>query len=413
MQRAADDTIGAVTELHARYGAAFAFGFGPIRSHWLIGPEANALILSKRAEAFRNRGAYLFLEPVGGRDALISSDEPEHVRRRRTVQPAFHQRAVEGWVATVAERFEALYGELAGSGTVDLHAHLRRGILALVVDLLLGSGSDEGRERWSTDVAAMMDFANLPLLAQQIRLPLPGTRWRRFTAARARSDRYLLAEFARRRQIESDDSSVLGLLLATDDDGKRSLRDQLVSLVSAAFDTTSSALAWSLYLLLDRPERLEALREELAPLSLRSALQASALSDHLAEGLRLYPPASAGLRRVVEPVVFAGHELPIGALTAFSIFLTHRDPDVYSEPDRYRPERWRATAPPPFASLPFGYGARYCLGEPLARTVLAVALVTLLRGFRPEARWRDPIEPVGTTLQPSGGLPLTIERRTG
>lgn len=416
MQRAADDTNGAVAELHGRYGEAFAFGFGPLRSHWLIGRKANAFILGERADAFRNRGAYLFLEPIGGRDALISTDEPDHLRRRRAVQPAFHRSAMAAWTDTIAARFDRLFSELAGLGPLDLHAELRRGVLALVVELLLGGAADGpddadgARAAWRDDVAAMMDFANRPLLAQLVKVPMPGTPWWSFVRARARSDRFLFAEIARRRSRGSDGTGVLDLLLTSVDDGERALRDQLLSLVSAAFDTTSSALAWSLALLLERPERFEALREAVAPLSFESALAAEPLADHLDESLRLYPPASAGLRRTSDPVAYGEHTLPAGALVAFSIYLTHRDPETFSEPNRYRPERWRGAAPPPYGYLPFGHGARYCLGAPLARRILAVALTTLLRGYRLQPAWRGPLVPVGTTLQPAGGLPVALER---
>lgn len=411
MQRAAHDPNGAVAELYARYGRAFAFGFGPVRSHWLIGAEANAFVLAERRNDFRQRGAYLFLEPIGGRDALISSDEPEHRRRRRTVQKAFHHRQVAEWTEAMAARFERFFGAAAAGGVIDAHAGVRREVLALMIDLLLGDTAPQERRAWRGDIAAMMDFANRPLLAQQFRLPLPGTPWRAFAAARRRTDRRLYAEIARRRAGRGGETDVLGLLLASSEDGDRSLRDQTISLISAAFDTTSSALAWTLYLLAERPQLSDELRGEIGAQPLAGALSSELLGRVLAESLRLYPAASAGLRRAVRPLEFDGYTLPAGALVAFSIYLTHRDAATFPAPDRFDPDRWLGATVSPFAYLPFGYGARHCIGAALAQTAIKVALVVLLRSYRAIPAWQGSIQAHGTTLQPSGGLPLRIVPR--
>jgi cytochrome P450 len=418
MNLAAGDTRAAIDVLRARHGDAFVFGFGAIRFHWLIGAEANRFVLHDRAAAFRNREAYRFLEPIGGPTALIVSDEPEHLRRRRRVQPAFHRQRVDTWTERAVDAFEAWGDTVVGRGTVALQSALRAVVLELVIDVLLGPGTRTRYPGLQRDLAAMMAFANQPFLAQLFRVPLPGTPWWRFRAARSRVDAVLYAEIARRRERGADDDSVVSLLLRSEGDGTvladAELRDQAVSLVSAGFDTTTAALTWCAWLLCDEALRSRVAAEvvELDP----AAAAAHPVIDALwREALRLYPPAPAILRVTAEDVVWRDVRLPAGALVGLSTFHTHRDAASWREPTAVRLERWAGGDGPwsaprdPFAYLPFGHGARYCIGAGLARTLAGAWLSVMLR----RARWHalDPgdVTPVGTTLSPPRGLPVRFE----
>lgn len=423
MNLAAGDTRAAIDVLRERYGDAFVFGFGAIRFHWLLGAEANRFVLLDAAGSFRNRAAYRFLEPIGGPTALIVSDEPEHLRRRRRVQPAFHRRHLRGWSERALAAFEVWADQALERRALALQPSLRPVVLDLVLEVLLGTGTGARHPGLRDDLAAMMAFANQPFLAQLFRLPVPGLPWWRFTRARARVDAVLHAEIARRRAAPEAQAhgGVLSLLLDGAADGPPlrddEVRDQAVSLVAAGFDTTTAALTWCAFLLCD-----EALHERLAA-TVRGVdpLAASTLPDVDAlwrEAVRLYPPAPAILRVSAEPVAWGDLQLPTGALIGLSTFHTHRDPRLWREPERPKLERWLAPDGPwaaprdPFAYLPFGYGARYCIGAGLARTLGGAWLAVMLA----RARWRTPhpetVRPVGTTLSPPGGLPLTFERST-
>ena len=424
MNLAAGDTRAAIDVLRARYGDAFVFGFGAIRFHWLLGADANRFVLRDAAGSFRNRAAYRFLEPIGGPSALIVSDEPEHLRRRRRVQPAFHQQRLRDWTEAALTAFGA-WGEAAlKRAELPLQPSLRPVVLDLVIDVLLGPGTRARHPHLRDDLAAMMAFANQPFLAQLFRVRLPGTPWWRFSAARRRVDAVLYEEIARRRARPeaTSDGGVLAVLMDDASDGPPlrddELRDQAVSLVSAGFDTTTAALTWCAWLLCDEP-----LRERVAA-AVRSTDAAAATRlpevDALwREALRLYPPAPAILRVSAEPLTWRGLQLPAGALVGLSTFHTHRDMALWHEPLQVRLERWLEsdgswTAPrDPFAYLPFGYGARYCIGAGLARTLAGAWLAVMLR----RARWRalrpEAVKPVGTTLSPPQGLPLRFEELAG
>lgn len=414
MERAAAYPNAAVTTLYERYGPVFSFGFGPLRFIWLIGADANRFVLQDAAEHFTLRRAYHFLQPITGDYALITSDEPAHLRRRRLVQPAFHQKRLTGLVQVIDRRLGDLFASLPLGRPFDLYSAVRPSILRIICETLLGRETLQRTPELVTHVGAMMHFANRPFLAQQLKLPLPGTPWQRFLRSRRSADKLLFAEIARRRRGEPT-TDVIGMLLeAKDDAGEglsdREVRDQAVSLVSAGFDTTSAALSWAVYALLAHPDVLGRLREEvdsLEALTLTS-LALPYLDRVVKETLRLYPPAPAGLRQADRDLEYAGYRLKKGSLVAFSSHLTHRL-TPYRNPLQFNPERWNSESeevdkPPPFAYLPFGGGSRYCIGASLARMIIKVSLIRLLQRYDIQAAWTSPVEETGNTVHPKNGL---------
>lgn len=414
MRIAARDINAAVMALTARYGECFAFGFAPIRFHWLIGPEALRFALAEAPERFISGRAYSFLRTIGGATALITSDEPAHLTRRRLVQPAFHGQRLKQELAQLAQASAEFCAALPRGEPFDLYPRLQRHNLRLIAELLLGAPTLARLPTLLGEVQRMMDFANRPFLAQLIKLPLPGTPWGRFVAARRRLDRALYAEIARRK-AQPPRNYLLDLLLAARDEAgaglsDRELRDQLVSLISAGFDTTSAGAVWALYLLLEHPHYLAALREELVPLTPEGYLKAPLLDAVVKETLRLYPPAPAALRELAADTTYKRWRLPKGGLVALSIYATQRSAAAFEAPLRFWPERWQRP-PPPFSYLPFGYGQRYCIGAQLATILIKLLLAELIVGYELSKAWRAPLAETGNTVHPKGGLPLLLRRR--
>jgi cytochrome P450 family 135 len=207
----------------------------------------------------------------------------------------------------------------------------------------------------------------------------------------------LLAEEVERRRAQPPDD-VLGRVLRADP-GKRGedVADELLVLLAAAQEPPAVALTR----VLDRLARAPELTE-------RYAVDGDAI---VAETLRLFPPAVAGLRRLAEPRTVAGHRLPAGVVTMVPIPLVHRDPRAFPEPDTFDLERWRTAPAAPY--LPFGEGARRCLGEHLARAYFEAIVPAILGRVRLRALWPRPERMVvrGTILVPhrSGPVAATLK----
>jgi cytochrome P450 len=415
MNQAATYINAAVMDLHKKYGEIFVFGFGVMRFHWLVGHDALKFVLQDNNDAFSMKRAYGFLETIGGSTALISSDEPEHLQRRRLVQPAFHGPRLQCWQEHFQQATQRFYEQRKGQ-TFDFYAHAKSHMLQQIVMLLLGKKTLQRHPQFLTDIETMMCFANLPFLAQQFKVTFPGTPWCRFVKARQRVDAVLYREIQTRKHFSDD--SLLSMLLATkDESGQRlsdkEIRDQCVSLVSAGFDTTSATLTWAVYLLLTHSEVLAKVRDEITQGSVKT--RAPFLDAVISETLRLYPAAPAGLRMTTRRLEYKGFLIPEGSLIAYSIYATHRQESVYPNATQFKPERWlerQAKQPSTFDYLPFGYGARYCIGARLATMLIKLHLAHLFKTYKVEAAWQKPIREAGNTVHPRGGLTIHLKPMT-
>jgi cytochrome P450 len=428
MNQAATYINTAVVDLHKKYGEIFAFGFGPIRFHWLVGHDALKFVLQENVDAFSMKRAYGFLEVIGGSTALISSDEPEHLQRRRIVQPAFHGSRIQRWNEQFQLATEHFYTRRKDT-TFDFYAHTRSHMLELIVMLLLGKETLARHPHLLEDIETLMHFANLPFLAQQFKIALPGTPWFTFTQARQRVNNILYQEI-RDRKPSPDDDSLLAMLLETKgESGNRlsdkEIRDQCVSLVSAGFDTTSATLTWAVYLLLTHPDVLVKLQDEMRKVSgfrfqkkqflpkpethSETRNLTPLLDAVIHETLRLYPAAPAGLRMATRELGYKSFRIPKGSLLAYSIYATHRQETIFPDALKFKPERWlEDKKPDTFDYLPFGYGARYCIGARLATTLVKLHLTHLFSHYTVKAAWQEDIQEAGNTVHPRGGLPVRL-----
>ncbi|MEL7157607.1 MAG: cytochrome P450 [Actinomycetota bacterium] len=264
-------------------------------------------------------------------------------------------------------------------------------------------------------------------------LDLPGTSYRRGLRARAATDVLIQQEIDRRRaettetRPRSPSTDVLGSILeVADHDGSGAvedeaplsddeIRDQVRGLIAAGYDTTSSAASWLVYALARHPDALEAMREQVSdvlgdrPPTIDDLRQLDTVDAVVRETLRLWPPAAVGLRRAVDPFEVLGHTIAGGTNIVYSPYVTHRLPEIWDDPTSFRPERWRGDEPESGAYLPFGDGARRCLGFALATLELQVLAVRLAQF----GTWRltgGEVRPSGfANLAPDGGMPIAID----
>jgi cytochrome P450 len=173
------------------------------------------------------------------------------------------------------------------------------------------------------------------------------------------------------------------------------LRDELLTLLVAGHETTATALTWALERLVRHPEMLERL----------SSGDEDYLDAVVKETLRLRPVLPIVVRRLTEQMEIGGHTLPAGVSVTPCIYLMHRRPELYPEPERFRPERFLESPPGTYTWIPFGGGVRRCLGASFAlfemKTVLrAIAVQGNLRPARAES---ERVTRRAITLTPSRG----------
>ena len=241
----------------------------------------------------------------------------------------------------------------------------------------------------------------------------PLSPWGRVRRIRREFDAFLFAEFARRRAegVAGRDDILSLLLAARDEDGEpmsdEELRDQMMTLLFAGHDTTATSLAFAFHNVLRHPEVLDRLRAELAQ------GKAEYVEATAKETLRLNPIVSEVGRVLSRPMRIGGWDLPAGVAAAPCIYLTHRRPDLWPEPERFDPERFVGRRTSPYEFFPFGGGVRRCLGMAFALYEIRIVLSEVLSRVELRLATGYRMQPVrrSITLAPSRGMPVVVARR--
>ena len=415
----------ALLDLQRRYGPVCRFGFGSQSYVLVFGAEANKLLLTDNPARprFVSRDVLTLLIPVVGACAMVVSDGEDHRRRRSLVQPAFAKRRIAGYVPIMVEEIHRMLDGWRPGQTVDAFADVRSCIRRIAIRSLFGDRLEEHTDEIGRELETALRYINRsPFL--RFDHDLPGTAFRRAMAARERVDRRVRAEVAKRRAEPDDRGDVLDALLASCDHTGGGLtdvevRDQVISLIASGYDSSSTAAGWAVYALLTHPDAYAKVRAEVA----RVAGAEPLTGEHLAamdyvgwtvdEILRLYTPGVLTGRTATEDVGFAGHVIPKGSKVLYSQYVTHRLPELWSDPEAFRPERWDRSAsgyrePAPFSFVPFGGGYRRCIGYAFAELELRAMIAELAR--RTELSIvGGPIRPTGVaTMWPAGGVPVSV-----
>jgi cytochrome P450 len=314
--------------------------------------------------------------------------------------PAFHRERIAAAVRTMAEETERATAGWSPGDVVDIYVWMRNLAMRIAMRALLGLDPDDrGR-----GAAAAEHFERaLSFYGTDFHMRLlrgPGSPWRKMLASRRVLDEIVFDEISRRReQSDPDGGDILGMLIsAEDEDGSRlsdrEIRDQLMTLLFAGHDTSTSTLSFLMYELARHPHVLARLYEEQdrvlegeVPSYEQVEHRLPELGMALDETLRLYPPAWIGSRRAVRDFEFGGYEVPRGAWVHYCSWASHRLPEVFPEPEAFIPERFtpeRKAALPKGAYVPFGAGSRICIGKRFGQTEVLLVASLLLQSFRLE-----------------------------
>jgi cytochrome P450 len=403
--------------MYERYGPITGFGVGPMRFVYLLGPEANEFILVSGHDRFEWREALKGLIPVDGDTALVVSDGADHARRRRLVQPAFGIRRTNGYLPIITEEATASVDRIAQVAELDLFPEMKSTVRRIAIRTLFGDSLGARSDFFGQQFEVGVDYANLPPYRQHTR-DLPFTRYRRTLRAMRALDGVIYDEIHRRRTSPGDEADLLTALLAASDDGDglsdEEIRDQVVSLIAAGFETTSAFATWTVFALLRHPAVLERVRAEVGaagpgPVTHEALAQMPYLDDVLDESLRLHGPAPISARYAPDGFTFAGYRVRPKTRVLFSPFVTHRLPQHWDDPLAFRPERWQeGERPPGHVFAPFGGGYRRCIGFAMAPLEVKVIVVELVRRLDLELLTTDP-KPAGlASMYPKDGLRVRV-----
>jgi cytochrome P450 len=425
----AHDPLPLLLSSYERHGPIFSLRLLHSKVVFMLGPEANTYVTVTHPHNFHWReGSFGDLIPLLG-DGLLTIDGGYHDRARRIMMPAFHREQIEAAVEAMTSESTAALEPLLPGAVVDVYDWARNLAMRVAMRALLGLDPDDAGH--GAAAAAHFERA-LAFYGIDYHLRLlrgPRSPWSRMLSSRAVLDRIVGDEISSRRaDADPGRRDVLSLLLtARDEDGTgfsdEEVRDQLMTLMFAGHDTSTSTLSFLFFELARHPQVLAQLQSEQdevlggqAPTAAQLFGEMPYLDMVVDEVLRLYPPAWIGPRRAVHDFEFAGATVPAGAHVNYCSWASHRLPEVFPEPEAFIPERFtreRKAALPRGAYVPFGGGSRICIGKRFGQTEVKLVATMALQRLRFERLpGRSMTIRQMPTLSPDGGLEMRVRERS-
>lgn len=353
-----------------------------------------------------NRARKLVLD-----ECLLTTDGEVWKRQRLLAQPAFTRAALSGYVP---DMIEVATAELDGwrarvdGPAFDVSAPFVRLAVRVTGKTLFGSELSEHVETVRTAVHALL-ASGAARMSSLLPLPLwiPTGNNRALRSALRALDEVVWDVIRRAREegVEGRSDILARMMTARDEEGRaltdQELRNQVVNFLTAGYESTAAALAWTLFLIGQRPSVQDALAAEVAEvLAGRPPLEADVKRLELCgrvirESMRLYPPAWLFDREAVVDDVVGGYRIPRGAQIMISPYLLHRHPEHWEDPERFDPDRFlpeRVAARHPMAYLPFSKGPRFCVGEQFSMVEMILTLALFAQRYRVEVDPQHPVE---------------------
>ena len=403
-----------LTRWHRRYGDAFGvhyLTFG--RGVYVADPAAIKELFTSDQSDLLAGDANSFLEPILGKHSVLVLDGPEHMRQRKLLLPPFQGSRVNAFRSVVRDVAEREVQRWRVGDELVMRDRMRALTFEVICRAVFGVTEPERVERLRAAFADLLDSSTIMMAFPLARRDFgPGSPGRRFARKLRAVDDLLYQEIARRRgepDLE-ERTDVLSLLLRARDEDDRpmsdaELRDELVTMLGAGHETTATSLAFAIELLMRHPDELAALRAAIEEDGGDPRLEAV-----MRETMRLRPVIDAAERTLTKPRRVAGYDLPPGLKVYPAIYLVHQRPDLYPEPDRFKPERFVDTEAESYAWLPFGGGVRRCIGAALAQAEMIEALRVIVPrvDLEPLRRDPDPVVLKGVTLAPKYGVRVRV-----
>ena len=414
-----DDSLERMIELFARHGDTYRV-YVPSRHSWTYvihhPDDVKRVLVSNYRNYTKGTGIDRIKLLLG--KGIMTSEGELWKRQRAMMQPCFHRRVISRFADLIAqanERFIARWEALAARGElVNVTEEMSDLTLEIVMRSLIGRDLERVTQELGAnpfEVVARDSARNLQFVYK----------FRSLTG--------LVQKLIARRRAQPDEEhfDYLAMLLSARDketglpmsDGE--LIDEILTLIVAGHETTASGLNWTWYLLSQHPEaeaRLHAELDAAAELPAPSLVQVEALAytqQVINEALRLYPPGWVLSRRTIEADVLGGYPVPARTNVLLPLYLVHRHPRFWKDPEVFWPERFapeHEAERPRFAYMPFAAGPRHCIGETLALFEMFVHLYKVARRYRLRYVADKPLKlEAGINLRTRHPLHMRLEAR--
>lgn len=333
------------------------------------------------------------IKPLIGPNSMLFLTGTRHRRERKLLMPSFHGERMRAYGEIIRDTAIATAERWVPGQAMRFQDSSQAISLEVIIRAVFGIQDRIRVEQVRRNIIRFVDSAHpallfFPFLQHSFGGVGP---YAHFSKVKEEIRSLLCAEVEARRQATDPGNDILSMMLAArHEDGSGmsmdELHDELLTLVFAGHETTGIALAWSIYWLLRNPNCMQRLLAELDALgpnpTPEEIVHLPYLDGVVYETLRLHPIVPDIPRQTTRPFDLLGYRIPAGVGVAVATARLHNRPEVYPEPDRFKPERFLERKFSPFEYTPFGGGARRCLGAAFATYEMKIVLGTILSRYR-------------------------------
>lgn len=415
------DPLGWMVGATAKHGDVVVCDVNSFRVYVASDPAWIEHVLVKNARNYSKATVQFETFSAVTGNGLLNSDGDFWLSQRRLAQPAFHRKLLDGMAGTMvksavhtAHKWRRMVGQ-----TVDMEHEMLLLSLPVICEALFGEDVRGRAEQLVLDVTHALDQvmfrAQLPFNFAA-KLPLPVNR--KFARSMGALDAWVegMIEARRRGDLAHDSDDLLGMLVAADLPTPV-IRDEVMTMIVAGYETVASGLTWTWYLLDKHPRVAVRLRHELAQVlngqtpTLDDLPHLPYLKMVVDESFRLFPPSWLVSRRAEGADEIGGVTIPERSMVVISPWVVHRNARLWDAPERFSPERFAAENKPSirkYTYIPFGSGQRMCIGNHFALLETQLVLAALAQQFKPEIAQKEPKVLGMVTVRPKNGLKMRL-----
>jgi unspecific monooxygenase len=384
-------------------------------------PQAIQEIFTTHLEQLDSRGTAQLLQPLLGDNSLLLLSGEGHQRQRKLLTPPFHGDRMKAYGDIITNITKEVMSTWQLDTAFSVRDAMQEIALRVILQAVFGLNAGERYAQLQKRLCSILNLTSSALRSSISFFPAlqidlgSWSPWGNFLRQREEIDKLLYAEIQQRRDHpDSSRGDILSLMMsARDENGEAmsdvELRDELMTLLVAGHETTASALTWALYWIHHLPTVRAKLLTELDSFDgadLNEITRLPYLTAVCQETLRIYPIGMITIPRIVKsPIEIMGYQFAPGTMLVGCIYLIHRRPDLYPQPEQFQPERFLERQYSLYEYLPFGGSNRRCLGMAFALFEMKLVLATVLSEMNLKLVENYPVKPIrrGVTLAPSGG----------
>jgi cytochrome P450 len=392
--------LGPLKVLARHVGRFFQIPLPGFHPYVVFGPEANRKVLVTE----RDKVLWRNTDPVTDllRRGVLIVDGEEHDHYRKLMEPPLHPSQLPNYIDIMIHQTKRVASQWNDGNTIDMLIESRKVALLIIMQTLFSKDVWDDMPLIWKPILKAIEYISPGMWIFWRKIPRPG-----FKKHLKELDDYLYRIIADRRIGHFEPDLLQHLIDAGLTDNV--IRDQMLTMMIAGHDTSTALLAWTFALLGQHPDVHQRVVQEV------DTMDKSPLLDQvIKESLRLYPPIHIGNRRIAEEMEFGEDRdsIPADERMFYSIYLTHRDPEIWESADSFCPERFaKGRKTPPFSYVPFGGGPRACIGAAFGQVEARVVMSHLLRNYEFEFT-NHKIKPhMGATLEPRPGVKFTVIAR--